>query len=166
MPRFSLRFLLIGVAVLSVLLAVGSYIGRGIYLSLEAENNLQAYCLTADTLADFVDQRGRWPRDERELASYADGPANWPANSEYALARTIVAYDFDVDRDSLDPAEFRGLRYREPSFRSDHFRDRLIASLAELRLRRSRSVDAPTSSDSEPGINAATGDSLPAGAAD
>ncbi len=152
-PRFSLRSLLIGFAILSVLLAVVAYFAKGIHLALEAENNLHAYSGTAEALNAFVERHRRWPRDEAELREFDGQPANWPQCQDYALARTVVSYDFDLSREKLDsPETFRGLREKDPNYGPDNgFVEILLATLREIRDAQapSASADQAPSDESE-----------------
>ncbi|HEV7282050.1 MAG TPA: hypothetical protein VGN57_17745 [Pirellulaceae bacterium] len=83
--RFSLRGLLIGLAILSVSLAGGTYFVNGVFFALEAENNLVAFSRTAEALTAFVERHRRWPRDEAELRQFEGQPAYWQEARDEAL---------------------------------------------------------------------------------
>jgi type II secretory pathway pseudopilin PulG len=133
--RFSLSGLLIGIAIVSVLLAAVAYALKGANVALEAENNLHAYSGAAEALNAFVERHRRWPRDEAELREFDGQPAEWPERRDHAIARTIVAYDFDLLQENLDsPETFRGLRQKDPNYGPDNgFVEILLATLRELR---------------------------------
>lgn len=130
-PRFSLGCLLIGFAVFSVVAAGLAYLGKAVYVADQAERNLIAYCAVSEALARFVDGRGRWPTNESELRTFSESLPDWSDRGIDVFERTNVAYDFNLDRDSLASETFRGLRYREPIYPgpADNARDRLLAAL-------------------------------------
>lgn len=152
-PRFGLRSLLIGITILSVALAAGAYVLNDINLVFEAENNLHAYSGAAEALNAFVERHRRWPLDEAELREFDGQPAEWPGRRDHALARTIVAYDFDLLQENLDsPESFRGLRQKEPNYGPDNgFVEILLAKLREIRdaQRPSASADQASPDDGE-----------------
>lgn len=143
MPRFSLRFLLIGIAVASVALAAGAYLWKAYYLAPQAERNLDSYRFVSGALIDFVDRNGRWPSDEEEPVEFAyEGFCSVGHRREEPFERAIVAYDFDFDRDSLSPEAFRGLRYRHPI--DAHVAETVQSEfLKQLEARRSDSEPPP-----------------------
>lgn len=117
------------------MLAAGAYVGKGVGEALEMERNLQGYLNTADGLNAFVEHHRRWPRDETELRDFPGQPADWSERRDEALSRSVVSYDFDLSRENLDaPETFRGLRQKEPAFRSGHTGVKiLLATLREIR---------------------------------
>ena len=136
MRRFSLRSLLIGIAIVSALLAAVVPFVKWFYISPQAERNLGFYRSVSGTLIDFIDRHGRWPRDEQELMNFTyEGVCSVDHRREEPFERAVVAYDFDFDRDSLAPEEFRGLRYRYPIDVevAEAVRDELLTQLAARR---------------------------------
>lgn len=140
--KWPLRYIAYSVAGIAAAGAVGiaAWLICAAYYALEAENHLIAMSLTLETVEQFVQDTGDWPRswDDLERVQLRSGHSISPQNLDQI--RSGVEVDFTLNLDSVNTAEpnaFGAIRPKPPCFDAYEWRIKsLLQTIAARNAKR------------------------------
>jgi len=134
--RRFLRYIAYTVAAVAIAIVVGFAVEliNVALVSLEAENHLIAMSLTLETVDQYVQDFGDWPRSWGDLERARPRSGNSISAQELERIRNWVEVDFTLNLDSVntaDPNAFQAIRPKPPCFEDYDWRIRgLLQTIA------------------------------------